>query len=287
MRILVTAGNTQTPLDSVRCITNVFSGRTGTGIAAEAHARGHDVCLLTSHPELARPATRVEGEWQVRPFRTFDDLHALLANAVQTERFDAVVHCAAVSDFHVGGIFSPAAGTEFDASTGSWHAPKPCRSPQLSDAAAGKVKSDSCELWLRLLPNPKLIDRVRQPWGFTGVLVKFKLEVGASESLLRDIAERARRQSDADLIVANTLEGMHEWALLGDRTGQYEHISRSQLATCLIDSVEDLQRKQSHRDLRETPRSEPTAVHSPDLFANRHLESSDLPSSWQGFSSRF
>jgi hypothetical protein len=51
VKILVTAGNTQTDIDRVRCITNVFSGRTGAQIAAEAFERGHAVSLLTSHPE--------------------------------------------------------------------------------------------------------------------------------------------------------------------------------------------------------------------------------------------
>ena len=60
MNILVTAGNTQTPLDRVRCITNIFSGRTGARIAAEAAARGHRVTLLTSHPEVleGEPSSR-------------------------------------------------------------------------------------------------------------------------------------------------------------------------------------------------------------------------------------
>ena len=47
LNVLVTAGNTQTPLDRVRAITNIFSGRTGTRIALEAHRRGHRVTLLT------------------------------------------------------------------------------------------------------------------------------------------------------------------------------------------------------------------------------------------------
>ena len=50
MKILVTAGNTQTPIDRVRCITNIFSGKTGAQIALEAHRHGHSVVLLTSHP---------------------------------------------------------------------------------------------------------------------------------------------------------------------------------------------------------------------------------------------
>ena len=43
MRILVTAGNTQAPIDRVRCLTNIFSGRTGTRIALEARQHGHTV----------------------------------------------------------------------------------------------------------------------------------------------------------------------------------------------------------------------------------------------------
>ena len=35
MKILVTAGNTQTPIDQVRCITNVFSGRTGARLLSK------------------------------------------------------------------------------------------------------------------------------------------------------------------------------------------------------------------------------------------------------------
>jgi phosphopantothenate-cysteine ligase/phosphopantothenoylcysteine decarboxylase/phosphopantothenate--cysteine ligase len=52
MHILVTAGNTQAPIDDVRCITNIFTGHTGTRIALAAYSRGHSITLLTSHPEL-------------------------------------------------------------------------------------------------------------------------------------------------------------------------------------------------------------------------------------------
>jgi len=51
MKCLVTAGNTLAPIDSVRGITNIFSGRTGAQIALELHRGGHDVVLLTSRPE--------------------------------------------------------------------------------------------------------------------------------------------------------------------------------------------------------------------------------------------
>ena len=53
MNLLITAGNTQARIDRVRCLTNIFTGRTGAAIAAEAAARGHTVTLATSHPDTA------------------------------------------------------------------------------------------------------------------------------------------------------------------------------------------------------------------------------------------
>jgi phosphopantothenate---cysteine ligase (CTP) len=225
MKILVTAGNTQTPVDRVRCITNVFSGRTGAQIAARAAERGHRVTLVTSHPDvLGSTAPALD----VRTYRTFDDLERLMSARIVRDGFDAVVHAAAVNDYHVAGVYAPEAGTRFDPAAGT---------PALTDATAGKVKSHHAELWLRLVPAPKLVDKVRRDWGFAGTLVKFKLEVGASDTELLDIAERSRRQSGADLLVANTLEGMYDWAFVGGSAG-YCRIGRGELAGCLVEEME-------------------------------------------------
>ena len=104
--------------------------------------------------------------------------------------------------------------------------------------ASGKLKSDSPELWLKLLRAPKLIDAVRSEWGFGGVLVKFKLEVGVEEQSLLNIAEASRRQSDADLVVANTLDSIGDCAYLGPLAGRYERIARADLSDCLLDAIE-------------------------------------------------
>jgi phosphopantothenate-cysteine ligase/phosphopantothenoylcysteine decarboxylase/phosphopantothenate--cysteine ligase len=223
MNILVTAGNTQTPVDRVRCITNIFSGRTGAGIAARAFDRGHTVTLLSSHPEVLAtfPAVRHRGEpdFRVRNYRTFDDLDAAMAAEITGGAFDVVIHAAAVSDYRVADILTR-------------------RDGQFEDAKAGKVKGSHPELWLRLVPTPKLVDKVRGAWGFAGVLVKFKLEVGLSEAELREVAERARVHSGADLIVANTLEGMRDWALIGAGPRSYQKVTRADLADQLLDRIE-------------------------------------------------
>src|SRR5581483_11156462 len=110
MNILVTAGNTQTPIDRVRCITNVFTGRTGAQIAARAHDRGHAVTLVTSHPEVAEAIStarpRDEASWRVRTYRTFEDLERHMAGLIAGGGLDVVIHCAAVNDYHVAGVFA-------------------------------------------------------------------------------------------------------------------------------------------------------------------------------------
>jgi phosphopantothenate-cysteine ligase/phosphopantothenoylcysteine decarboxylase/phosphopantothenate--cysteine ligase len=218
MRILVTAGNTQAPIDRVRYITNIFTGRTGTSIALEAYRRGHDVTLLTSHPEVIDAADPDPHRWHCLPYRTFGNLEDLMISQIALSHQDAVIHCAAVSDYHCDGVFTRPDGGPIDRST-------------------GKIKSDEPELWLRLRRAPKLIDKIRSLWEYRGLLVKFKLEVDVNDAHLLDIAEKSRHQSAADWMVANTLDGAREWAFLGNERG-YRKIARPDLAAALLDVIE-------------------------------------------------
>jgi phosphopantothenate---cysteine ligase (CTP) len=249
MHLLVTAGNTVVPIDRVRCMTNIFTGRTGTGIALHGYERGHAITLLTSHPEIVTepPVSRLvdENRWDVNIYRTFEDLAQQMEAAIKLGRPDGVIHCAAVSDYQAAGIYAPAPGTRFAVDTNQWQGSGPTPAT-LVDRSAGKVKSDEPELWLRLVRTPKLVDAIRTAWGFQGILVKFKLEVGISDERLLDIAESSRRQSAADLMVANTLEGTASWAFLGPVAGKYNRIDRPQLAGRLLEELERLYWERTH-----------------------------------------
>ncbi len=240
MRILVTAGNTETPIDRVRSITNIFSGSTGTRIALEAYRREHSVCLLTSRPEVVqqlssdRPPTGAR--WRVVPYRTFDNLHQLMAAEILSEQYDVVIHVAAVSDYQIAGTYGMAPGSHFDPR--SLTLVSDTATSRFVDASAGKVKSNHAELWLRMKPTPKLVDMIRNPWGFRGVLVKFKLEVGVTELELMTIAERSRRHSQADLVVANTLQDMQSWAILKGSVTNFEKVERHRLEASILRFVE-------------------------------------------------
>jgi phosphopantothenoylcysteine decarboxylase/phosphopantothenate--cysteine ligase len=56
LRVLVTAGGTREPLDSVRFLGNRSSGRMGVALAEEARRRGADVVVLAANLAVAPPA---------------------------------------------------------------------------------------------------------------------------------------------------------------------------------------------------------------------------------------
>lgn len=250
MKMLVTAGNTITFIDKVRCITNVFSGRTGASIAVRAADRGHAVTLVTSRPQaVAEVLTDREPPAAlpaIQTYQTFADLQASLRTQFNCMAYDAVLHCAAVSDYECAGVFAPTLETVFDPRTRTWSRPGG-GAPTLASREAGKVKSTESELWLRLVQTPKLINQMRDPWGFRGVLVKFKLEVDITDEQLLVVAERSRCESAADLMVANTLAGMGDWALLGPLGTGYERVPRPDLAGRLVAEVERLVAAKSHQ----------------------------------------
>jgi phosphopantothenoylcysteine decarboxylase / phosphopantothenate---cysteine ligase len=91
LRVLVTAGGTHEPMDSVRYIGNRSSGKMGLAIAREALRLGAEVSVVAANVEVAEPGT----EWAA--VETVEELQAeVLKRAVVA---DALVMAAAVSDF--------------------------------------------------------------------------------------------------------------------------------------------------------------------------------------------
>jgi phosphopantothenoylcysteine decarboxylase / phosphopantothenate---cysteine ligase len=94
-QILVSAGGTREPLDSVRFVGNRSSGRMGVALAAEARRRGADVTLLAANLGVAPPA----GVAVVDTPTAADMLREAAARADA----DAVLMAAAVADYRPAG----------------------------------------------------------------------------------------------------------------------------------------------------------------------------------------
>jgi phosphopantothenoylcysteine decarboxylase/phosphopantothenate--cysteine ligase len=90
-RVVVTAGGTREPLDSVRFLGNRSSGRMGVAVAAEAARRGADVTLLASNLAVAVPA----GVTAIEAATAADLERETLARADA----DLIVMAAAVADY--------------------------------------------------------------------------------------------------------------------------------------------------------------------------------------------
>jgi phosphopantothenoylcysteine synthetase/decarboxylase len=198
MKILITAGGTEEPVDGVRCLTNRSTGATG-GVLARFFAEcGAEVLLLhAARAQLADIAVERE------KFVTFADLARVLEDLLATRDWDAVVHLAAVSDYSVASL-------EVDGK-------------EITPEADGKLGSGR-EVVIRLVPNPKLIDSLRK-WSRNPAvrIVGFKLtdepDPGRRSAQLKALLERGV----ADLVVHNDIreiDNEHHLATVHDRQGE-------------------------------------------------------------------
>lgn len=92
VRVLVTAGGTREPIDSVRYVGNRSSGRMGYAVAAEAARRGADVTVVAANVSIARE----EGIHYIE-VETASELEQAALRAF--EYADVLLMAAAVADF--------------------------------------------------------------------------------------------------------------------------------------------------------------------------------------------
>jgi len=92
LRVLVTAGGTREPIDSVRYVGNRSSGRMGLALAGEAARRGASVTLIAANVALAAPA----GVRLVEVETAAELLHAARAEFAEAH---VLLMAAAVADF--------------------------------------------------------------------------------------------------------------------------------------------------------------------------------------------
>ncbi len=178
LRVLVTAGGTAEPIDGVRVLTNTSTGATGALIASHFSRCGHEVVLLR-----ARNAVRPDAPGREEVFGTFAELDAALTRLLGTERFDAVIHAAAVGDFGIETVETHGV---------------------LQAVGAAKLDSDSRPL-LRLKPRPKLVDGLRARCVAPLRVVAFKLTSGIDGPDALAAVRALFARSGADYVVHNDL----------------------------------------------------------------------------------
>jgi len=191
-RILITAGGTREPIDSVRYIGNMSSGRTASRLADELIDAGHQVTWLG-----AESAVTPQRHCAMPRFCSFDDLASQLQTLLAENEFDAVIHAAAVSDFSVASVLTP----EGDSLEGH----------------TGKLSSET-DLLLRLKANPKLLNRIRS-WSKNRQVRVIGFKLTDTEDLQQRYSAVKKQfdDSDVDIVVHNDLgdigSGEHPFCL--------------------------------------------------------------------------
>lgn len=167
MNLLVTAGPTWVKIDEVRVLTTVFTGRTGLFIAKSLAKRGHKVTLIVNSHCLG--AIKEKNVKTVN-FRYFGELKDALRCQLRKNKYSAVIHSAAVSDYILARPFE------------------------------GKIASERRALVLRLRPAEKLIKMIRKLGG-KSCLIQFKLEISRQNLLAK--AYESLKRNNSDFVVAN------------------------------------------------------------------------------------
>lgn len=181
IKVLVTAGGTQEPIDTVRVISNLSSGKTGITIAEYLTQMGFDVTLLQAHG-----SAKTENVTSRDVFTSFSSLDEKIRKYLSTEDFTHIIHAAAVSDYSVDNI--EANGKKY----------KPFELKKLS--------SDVDSMSIHLKRNHKIVDQLKEYSRNKNIsVIAFKLTSQASDAEKKAAVEKLFKNSHADFVVHNDL----------------------------------------------------------------------------------
>lgn len=210
-RILVTAGPTEEPLDPVRFITNLSSGKMGYSLAKAAHRRGAKVTLITGPTNQPVPAVD-----KVVPVRTAQEMYEAVMD--NFEEATVVIKAAAVADYR-----------------------PVCTAPE-------KIKKGNVPLTLNLERNPDIISELGRMKG-KRVLVGFAMETqnlldNAREKMKKKnmdfiVANSLREEGAGFQTDTNVIT-------IIDRTGKTESfpkMTKIDAAVKILDRIRDISKK--------------------------------------------
>lgn len=195
LKVLVTAGGTQEPIDTVRVISNLSSGKTGVVISEVLTHQGCDVTLLQAHSSQV-PSSQLK----VLRFTSFADLNEKLENELKNNSYDMIVHAAAVSDYSVESV--------------------EVQGKKYSPLTIPKVSSSEEHMSIHLKRNFKIINRLKDYSQNKDIdVIAFKLTSHASSEDRQLAVQKLFSEAHVDAVVHNDLteidiaKGLHRFTV--------------------------------------------------------------------------
>lgn len=215
-RVLITSGATRESIDGIRFLSNVSTGQTGATIADSLTAKGWNVTYLhgqgarlpssSTQPSNSRQSSNAPQSPSALPvsdfirggadkpslnsgshgpafsynlaFTDFKDLDSHLRELLSSQSYDAVIHCAAVSDYSIAQVNGA------------------------DPTVAGKLSSEG-ELSLKMKRNHKILPLLKEYSKNKNIaVIGFKLTLNSSENETAGIAAKMIGEN-VDAVVAN------------------------------------------------------------------------------------
>lgn len=226
--ILITAGGTSEPIDSVRSITNKGTGRLGS-LTADAFAARPDIgdIYYICAPHSCRPQSdRV----RIITVESVGDLQRAVEQLFAAARIDAVIHSMAVSDYRVRAVSTVQAAEAQEGSLTEAIENTDIRKSGL------KLSSQMDSPLILLEPTPKILSMFRK-LSSDVTIVGFKLLSGVTREKLFAVAENLMRQNDCDYVLANDyndIRGDSHIGYLIEKNGNFTRYATKQEIACGI-----------------------------------------------------
>ncbi|MCB0421043.1 MAG: bifunctional phosphopantothenoylcysteine decarboxylase/phosphopantothenate--cysteine ligase CoaBC [Bdellovibrionales bacterium] len=225
MKVLVVSGGTQEPVDSVRTLTNISTGQTGSTIFQRIYEDGHEVTLLNAKSALRPPATS-----HIHFFTTYESLKNQLNFLLSNNHYDAIIQLAAVSDFSLSV------------------------DPSLTPPQSKKLSS-SKDLTLTLKRNEKLINQVKS-WSLNKniFVCGFKLTDTEDQELRQASIEKLFTDAQCSAVVHNDYSelatGKRVFSVYEANGNLFSsHLTALDLTETLLKAIQNVIENPSFRDV--------------------------------------
>lgn len=169
MKVLITLGPTQEPIDAIRYITNASSGKMGAELAREAIKRNYETTIVAGPVDISLPE-----DAKLIQIRTADEMINSTLKELK-KNYQIFISTAAIADYTPVKI------------------------------EKGKIKSNGKELILKLKSTKKLTMLVRKKFPRLFIL-GFKAEYNVSKKELLKRAYRKLKNENLNMIIANDVK---------------------------------------------------------------------------------
>jgi len=194
MKIVITAGGTEEPIDKVRKITNMSTGTLGKNICeniilnwfASDEEDNHIYYICNENSVLP-----IQSDF-LTIIKTTDteSVQNTIENILMLNKIDYFIHSMAISDYKVEGAYVDSLDETLS---------------KLD--TRNKMSSKHEEIYIKLVKTPKIVDFIKKVQPNIN-LISFKLLDNVTEEELINVAKKQLKRTNSCLVIANDLKNI-------------------------------------------------------------------------------